>query len=149
MTPLKPEAAAISHWRRELPLATCGGHGEQMQAWNRDREVSLGDRIDWAGSSGSRKKGLLGRDSIEEGEGLYIVPCQWVHMFGMRFSVDIAFLNREGRVLSMQHALKPNRVSKLVWRAEGVLELPAGTLESSGTQLGDLIELIDEEQRSS
>ena len=116
-----------------------------MRAWNRNREISLGDRIEWAGSSDTRTKGLLGRQSLDPGEGLYIVPCQWVHMFGMKFAIDIAFLDREGRVLAMQHALKPNRVSKLVWRADGVLELPAGTLASSGTALGDVVELIEEQ----
>jgi uncharacterized membrane protein (UPF0127 family) len=114
-----------------------------MRAWNRNREASLGDRIEWAGSSETRTRGLLGRESLDAGEGLYIVPCQWVHMFGMKFPIDVAFLDREGRVLALQHSLKPNRVSKLVWRADGVLELPAGTLESTGTQPGDVIELID------
>lgn len=114
-----------------------------MRAWNKNREISLGDRIEWAGSSDTRTKGLLGRASLDAGEGLYIVPCQWVHMFGMKFPIDVAFLDREGRVLAMQHTLKPNRISKLVWRADGVLELPAGTLESSGTERGDVIELIE------
>jgi uncharacterized membrane protein (UPF0127 family) len=126
-------------------LPRVGAAVSVMRAWNRDREVSLGDRIEWAGSSDTRTKGLLGRESLDTGEGLYIVPCQWVHMFGMKFPIDIVFLDREGRVLSMQHTLKPNRVSKLVWRADGVLELPAGTLGSSGTQLGDVVELIDDQ----
>jgi uncharacterized membrane protein (UPF0127 family) len=116
-----------------------------MKARNRNRDVMLGDRIEWAGSSGTRKRGLLGRESLDSGEGLYLVPCQWIHMFGMRFPIDVAFLDREGRILAIQHSLKPNRVSRLVWRADGALELPAGTLEASGTQIGDVIELVDDE----
>lgn len=116
-----------------------------MRAWNKDRQVSLGDRVEWAGSSDTRTKGLLGRESLETGEGLYIVPCQWVHMFGMKFPIDVVFLARDGRVLALQHTLKPNRVSKLVWRADGVLELPAGKLQATGTEVGDVIELIDDQ----
>lgn len=115
-----------------------------MYALNQTRKESLGDRIEWAGSSSTRKHGLLGRDSIENGEGLYLVPCQWVHMFGMAFPLDILFLARDGRVLAVHHGLKPNRISKLVWRADGVLELPVGTLEKSGTEIGDVIELADD-----
>ena len=108
-----------------------------MRIVNRSRGVDLGDQIEWAGSSGSRKKGLLGRDTLPRGEGLYLVPCQWIHMFGMRFPIDVVFVDRNGKVLTIHHALKPNRISKLVWRAEGALELPAGTLAEAGTEIGD------------
>ncbi len=116
-----------------------------MRAWNRTREASLGDRIAWAGTSESRRHGLLGREGLEPGEGLYIVPCQWVHMFGMRFPIDVLFLDRQGKVVGLHHSLRPNRLSKLVWRAEGVLELPAGVLVETRTELGDLVEWISEE----
>lgn len=114
-----------------------------MKAWNRTRSRSLGDRITWAGTSETRRTGLLGRDGLNPGEGLYIVPCQWIHMFGMRFPLDVAFLAADGRVMALHHALPPNRLSKLVWRAEGVLELPAGILAETGTQVGDFVELAE------
>ena len=117
-----------------------------MRVLNQTKGVELGDRIEWAGSSGSRRKGLLGRESLEPGEGLYLVPCQWIHMFGMKIPLDIVFLHRNGHILHVHHGLKPNRLSRLVWRADGVLELPAGTLQSTATEVGDHIELIDEEE---
>lgn len=110
-----------------------------LHAHNRTRDVRIADRVEWAGSSGSRRKGLIGRDRFEPGEALYIVPCQWVHMFGMRFAIDVAFLARDGRVLHVHYGLKPGTISKLVWRADGVLELPAGTLERTGTAVGDVV----------
>jgi hypothetical protein len=115
-----------------------------VKAWNRTRGRSLGDRIAWAGTSEERRQGLLGRSELAAGEGLYIVPCQWIHMFGMQFPLDILFLARTGRVLGLHHSLRPNRFSKLVWRAEGVLELPAGLLLETGTTVGDVVELVDE-----
>jgi uncharacterized membrane protein (UPF0127 family) len=61
-------------------------------------------------------------------------------MFGMRFPIDVAFLDSEGQVLHLCRALNPNRLSPIVWRAEGALELAAGTLEATNTEIGDVIE---------
>jgi len=114
-----------------------------MRAVNVTREQVLADRMDLAGTSGSRRKGLLGRETFERGEGIYLAPCQWVHMFGMKFAIDVAFLAKDGRVLHVHHALRPGTISKLIWRADGALELPAGTLADSGTVIGDRVELED------
>ena len=115
-----------------------------MRAVNVTRDQVLADRMDWAGTSGTRRKGLLGRDTFDRGEGIYLAPCQWVHMFGMKFAIDVAFLARDGRVLHVHHGLKPGKISKLVWRADGALELPAGVLQSTGTVVGDRVELVEE-----
>lgn len=87
-----------------------------------------------------RLKGLLGRRSLPSGEGLLLRPASSVHMFFMRFPIDVAFLDRELRVLSIKRELKP-------WRAAGrrgahaALELPAGECERRGLQPGDQLEL--------
>jgi len=112
-----------------------------VRAVNVTRDQVLADRMDWAGTSATRRRGLLGRETFEHGEGIYLAPCQWIHMFGMRFAIDVAFLDKKGRVLAVHHRLKPGRVSRLVWRADGALELPAGVLASTDTQVGDTISL--------
>ena len=114
-----------------------------MIATNRTRNAVLGDRVTWAGDSETRRRGLLGRSGLEPGEGIYIVPTQMIHMFGMKFPIDVAFLDREGKVLVIHHRLRPNRLSRFVLRAEGALELPAGTLAATGTEVGDRIRLED------
>jgi uncharacterized membrane protein (UPF0127 family) len=116
-----------------------------VRAVNVTRHQVLADRMDWAGSSAARRKGLLGRDTFERGEGIYLAPCQWVHMFGMKFAIDVAFLAKDGRVLALHHALKPGTISKLVWRADGVLELPVGVLQATGTVVGDVVDLRENE----
>lgn len=110
-----------------------------LHAVNVTRGTVVCDRMLWAGTSETRRRGLLGRDGIEAGEGLYIVPCQWIHMFGMRFPIDVAFLNGQGKVVAVHEALRPNRLSRIAWRAEGVLELPAHRLAHTGTRVGDSI----------
>jgi uncharacterized membrane protein (UPF0127 family) len=112
-----------------------------LRAINVTKGVEIATRVEWAGTSETRRRGLLGRDRIDADEGMYIVPTQWIHMFGMRFPIDVAFLASDGRVLFIHHKLPPNRFSRPVWRAEGALELAPGTLESTGTTVGDVIEL--------
>jgi len=114
-----------------------------VEAVNTTRGAVLGSRILWAGTSTLRRRGLLGRSRLEPGEGAYIVPCQWVHMFGMKFPIDVAFVGEDGRVLALQRGLRPNRLSRPVFRAEGVLELPEGRLRETGTEVGDRIEFRD------
>ncbi len=115
-----------------------------MRVVNVTRDTVVVDRLGWAGTSGERRRGLLGRDHFTAGEGLYLAPCQWVHMFGMRFAIDVAFLARDGRVLAVHHGLRPGTISRLVWRADGALELPSGTLLRTGTEVGDRIAFLEE-----
>jgi uncharacterized membrane protein (UPF0127 family) len=112
---------------------------EIVRAVNATRGVVVATRVAWAGTSRHRRRGLLGRDTLDQDEGIYIVPTQWIHMFGMRFPIDLAYVAGDGRVLSIQAHLKPNRLSKPAWRAEGALELAAGRLAVTGTEVGDII----------
>jgi uncharacterized membrane protein (UPF0127 family) len=114
---------------------------EYLQAVNVTKDSLVASRVSLAITSEERRRGLLGRRQMDSDEGLYIVPTQWIHMFGMQFPIDVAFLSSSGRVLWVHHHIKPNRLSRLVWRAEGALELPAGALQASGTEVGDTIEL--------
>jgi uncharacterized membrane protein (UPF0127 family) len=112
---------------------------ELRYAINITRGVVLADRLEWATSRRARRTGLLGRSSLPPGAALYLVPCPWVHTFGMAFPIDVAFLAGDGRVLAAQGGLAPNRLSRLVARARGALELPAGVLAASGTRPGDVV----------
>lgn len=113
---------------------------EVVRAINVSKGTTVADRVQWAGSGPERRRGLLGRERLDPNEGIYIVPTQWIHTFGMRFSIDVAFLDSRGRVLFAHHHLRPNRLSRPVWRAEGALELAAGTLRATRTAVGDAIE---------
>ena len=106
-------------------------------------DIVIAQRVAWACSSSQRRRGLLGCRSLGTDEGMYLVPCEWLHTFGMRFSIDVAFLSADGRVLSVHHGLKPNRLSKIVPRAEGALELPEGTLRATGTEVGDVVHFLN------
>lgn len=73
-----------------------------------------------------RFKGLMFSKGIAENYGILLKPCNSVHMFFMRYALDIVFLDADQRVLRICHSLKPWRVSPIVWQAKSVLECRAG-----------------------
>jgi len=111
--------------------------GSQTQALlNETRGSMLGGRIRRADSLWTRGVGLLGRGSLAAGEGLHIVPCGSVHMFFMRFAIDVVYLDRELRVVKTVEALKPWRIS-VARGAKSAIELPPGAIAASRTAPGD------------
>jgi hypothetical protein len=89
-----------------------------------------------ADTSAKRRKGLLGRDSLPNGHALWIVPCESVHTCGMRFPIDVVYLDRKHIVRKVCRAIPPWRLSMCLL-AHSVLELPAGTSELTRTEPGD------------
>jgi uncharacterized membrane protein (UPF0127 family) len=110
-----------------------------MRIVNTTRQTVLAERAWATETAGQRMKGLLGRDGLEPGQALYISPCTSIHSFFMRFVFDAAFIARSGEVLHLIHRMRPWRMSKIVPSAAGVIELPAGVLEQTGTARADQI----------
>ncbi len=110
---------------------------------NRTRGTTLADRAEVATNPWARGKGLLGRRGLPEGGGLVINPCSSIHTFFMAFPIDVAFVAKDGRVVTTAHALKPWRLGPFRRRVRYVVELPAGTLARSGTVPDDYLEIED------
>jgi uncharacterized membrane protein (UPF0127 family) len=108
------------------------------------RSMVLGDRIAVADRWWPRFRGLLGRPELAPGEGLLLRPCRAVHMMGMRFPLDVAFVDQDGIVVAAYPNLRPGARTRWHRRAQGALELPAGTLAASGTREGDQIVCTEE-----
>ena len=108
---------------------------------NVTRNVLLADSASVADTSAKRRTGLLKHEQLDAGQGLWIVPCEGVHTFGMKFPIDVLFLNRKRRVLKIRENMVVRRISLCFW-AHSVLELPAGTVKASGTEKGDHLELV-------
>ena len=87
----------------------------------------------------ARLVGLLPRSSLALEEGLLLPRTNQVHCFGMRFPIDIAFLHENGRVLSVQPALRPWRVSRFEPEASAVLELAVAALETLHIEPGQVL----------
>jgi uncharacterized protein len=111
-----------------------------LRVTNATRGKILADRAEEARRPLQRLKGLLGRAELQLGEALHIVPCNSIHTLFMRMAIDAAFLDAQGVVLEIYGALPPWRVTRVHFRARSVLELPAGTLQASGTEVGDRLQ---------
>jgi len=111
----------------------------QLRVRNQTRNTVLGDRIGIADTSAKRKTGLLKHAQLEPGEGLWIAPCEAVHTFMMKFPIDVVFLNRKRKILKVRPNMVRSRIA-ISFLAHSVLELPAGTLDHTGTEAGDQLE---------
>ncbi len=118
-----------------------------LRVLNVTRGTVLATRLEAAHTGATRQKGLLGRDSLLPGEGLWIAPCESVHTFFMRFPIDLVYLDRKHRIRKVRSAVGPWRMSAC-FSAYSVLELPAGTIRETQTERGDRLEIAEaEEQR--
>jgi uncharacterized membrane protein (UPF0127 family) len=87
-----------------------------------------------------RLRGLLARPPLRPGEALVIRPCNGIHTCGMRYKIDAVFLDRDGRVLRVVHALSPWRFVPWVRGAHAVIELRAGAAAACALSPGDRVD---------
>jgi uncharacterized protein len=111
-----------------------------VEVRNQTRNTVLGRAIDVADTSSKRRTGLLKHRGLEPDHGLWIVPCESVHTFFMKFPIDLVYLDKQHRVRKVRHAVPAWRMSACL-SAHSVIELPAGTLAESGTQAGDELKI--------
>ena len=114
--------------------------GTMLTIVNVSRRIQLATRVQLAADAGSRRKGLLGRERLAEGEGLWIVPCEAVHTFWMQFPIDLIYLDRQSRVLKTRSSVPAWRLSACL-RAHSVIELAAGVVRETNTRPGDQLSL--------
>jgi len=113
-----------------------------LRVLNSTHKTVLVERLEVADTFLSRMTGLLGRPGLAEGDGLLITGCNSIHMFFMRFAIDVVFLNEAGRVIGLVERIPPFALSPVFWKAAKALELPAGTIERSRTQTGDQLDVL-------
>lgn len=113
----------------------------RFQLQNTSTGVVIAERVSGALDSETRRRGLLGRDGMAAGEALIIVPTNAIHTFFMRFDIDVAFVNRDGRILKLRPALPPWRMS-VALRGFAVVETAAGVFAACATGRGDSLTLV-------
>jgi uncharacterized membrane protein (UPF0127 family) len=112
-------------------------------AFNQTRQTYLATELRVADTHRTRLVGLLAtsaRDFVS-GKGLWIVPCRGVHTLGMRFPIDVVYLNSAKAVVHVEENLAPWRLAPVRLQAASVVELPANTISESKTRIGDSIEI--------
>lgn len=87
-----------------------------------------------------RFKGLMGKKALSIDKSLCIIPCNSIHMFFMKFPIDVVFLDETGKVIHLIANLKPWNISKIIKKSKLVIEMPVGTIEMKNIRINDKIE---------
>ena len=135
MNPLSRIAAMM---RGALAASSQQRPEKRLRVANLTRQTLLASSMEVADTAARRNKGLLGRDRLNAGEGLWIIPCESVHTIGMRFAIDLVYLDRKTHIRKLVSEVLPWRLSGCLW-AHSVLELPAGTICETRTRMGDTL----------
>ncbi len=83
------------------------------------------------------------RKHLPDGAGIVLEPNNSVHTWGMRFMIDVIFVNHDGYVVGMSPCMPPNRLFAGTRRARRTIEVPMGVIAATQTQLGDMIQFLD------
>ncbi len=111
-----------------------------IQLRNQTRDSIICPRCQLADNLWTRGKGLLGRKSLDENEGILLVPGNSIHMFGMKFAIDVIFLTKDDIVTDLIADIGPGRAhiaKDNAGKPYAALELAAGTIARVGVQVGD------------
>ena len=108
---------------------------------NINKNTSVASNVCLADTFLTRLKGLLATKQLETGKGLVIRPCSSIHTVGMNYDIDVIFIGSDDNVLKVVSNMPANRFA-LCRKSSYVVELPAGTIEATGTTVGDKISLI-------
>jgi uncharacterized protein len=133
MNPLTRIVSGVRSWHTFGCLADSD---VRLKVKNLTRNTVLASCLEVANTGSKRNKGLLGRERLALGEGLWILPCQAVHTFWMNFPIDLIYLNRKNQIQKLVRGVPPWRMSACLW-AHSVIELPSGTIRNTQTDLGD------------
>ncbi|HZB89332.1 MAG TPA: DUF192 domain-containing protein [Terracidiphilus sp.] len=114
--------------------------GRPLRILNATRGIELASAARVAATAAQRSKGLLGRAGLEPGEALWIVPCEAVHTFWMKFALDLVYLDRRHRIVKIRRNVPPWRLSGAL-RAHSVIEFAAGAIRAQDAAPGDQLTL--------
>jgi uncharacterized membrane protein (UPF0127 family) len=119
---------------------------EMSEKYRQLREAETGRivvaRLELADTAWKQAIGLLGRRALAGDAGLCLSPCNGIHTLGMRFALDVLFLDRNGMALRLAANVRPWRICGPMWRARTVIELPAGTLARQQLAQGRRYEVV-------
>jgi len=115
-----------------------------ISALNRTRGTLVADNVRVARTHWSRLRGLIGTGHADfpAGQALWVLPCRGVHTCGIRFPLDLIYLDKSNYVIDLRQELPPWSFGPFHFHAASVMELPAGTIRKSRTEIGDKVEIV-------
>ena len=114
-----------------------------MEIINKNNNKLLASKVIMADTFMTRLKGLMFKKNLEKDTAMLIHPCNSVHTFFMKFSLDILFISKEYEVIYVIENMLPGKTSPLIRKAMGVLEFTSGTIEKTNTKKGDFLNVVN------
>ena len=109
-----------------------------VQILNKTKDSVVATHAGVADTFSSRMRGLLPRESLNPDEALLITHCQSIHMFFMKFPIDVIFVDRDDKVVGLVADIRPFCLSPIFWGASYAIELNVETIAKSKTAVGDV-----------
>jgi hypothetical protein len=116
-----------------------------MLVKNLTQQTVIAEKVHHCSSLWKRLKGLLGTSKLDKNEACWLMPCGSIHTIGMRYAIDVLFLDKQKKVIAIHNNMRPNKFSPLHRGAHSVLELAAG---GHNCQVGDLLSFEEEASAS-
>ena len=142
-------ALLYGRWRRIparrllQPQTACKGIPMKIvSVFNNTTQTTIATHVGLANNPLLRLKGLMFKPELPDGHGLWITPCNSVHMFWMRFALDVVFVAKDGTIVHLQENLKPWHLSPIFFKAHSVLEVPTGTIQTHQLAVGHVLKLL-------
>jgi len=108
-----------------------------MQLWNKTKNILVSEHVEKAEGLYPRMKGLLGKNSLDDQQALWIDDCSSIHTAFMKFSIDAVFVDKSFVVRACRKNIQPWRLILPVWRAKSVFEFAAGVIGRANIEVGD------------
>ena len=113
-----------------------------MRLVNMDNGKMIAGLIEPAETFFTRLKGLMFREELSNGGGLYLHPCKSIHTFFMKFPIDVLYLNQDWKIVGMEEQLEPGKMGRHFRGAASVIELESGSIQKNGIQEGQIVKLL-------
>jgi uncharacterized protein len=109
---------------------------------NKTNNIVICENVMVADTYFKRLKGLMFTKSLPEQNALHIVPCNEIHTFNMKYSIDVIYLDDKNSILAIDEDMKPGKIGKHVKNAVSVVELPSGKVKKLEVKIGQTVTFI-------
>lgn len=113
-----------------------------MRLVNLENAQIIAESIESANTFFKRLKGLMFRQELSPGSGIYLYPCNAIHTFFMKFPIDVLYIDKDWRIVGMEEHLQPGKVGKKFSAATSVIELESGSIRLNSIQRGQIVKLL-------
>jgi len=103
----------------------------------------IADSLEEANTFWKRFKGLMFTEKLAKGKALFFKPCKSIHTFFMKYPIDVIYLRKDLTIIAVDEGIAPFKIGKLNFGVDAVIEMPAGTLKQTQTQIGHKLTIIN------